>query len=475
MIKGQSLSAVSCVQTLTGTELLDVTQQRSPTQVQVQCYYIGEGNSPSPHSDKSSISINSLLPPKLTVDPPLITETDTVTLNCQTPSSVPVTQCFFRTVKDKPAKSFSCVKTLTGTELLLLAYQSSPAVVEVTCFYLDMYQSPESNTSSITIQIPRPKLTVNPPLITETESVTLNCQTPSSVSVTQCYLYIIKEETAKAVLCLQTLTGTELLRMAALYSSPAVVEVSCYYTTVSKGGQHQSRLSNIAHISLQKSSMTQRATTFSATTVSSGQTVGVASTTSSSISTSLTPVKPESETVTEVTIKVTGTTGTLITVNKTTTVVSGDNVTGVTAHEPRTKTSLFPVKEEQKKTWKWKLLVIVSGLGVIVGVVLLGLTLLCTTKSGACFFKRSQSSGADDYMHMRNIDDGKSFPADNDEGYNVITSVAGVDCTTGCENLNRQGLKTQQPQNEDSDTCHVYATISEEPAPSTLYNTVQAH
>ncbi len=99
---------------------------------------------------------SALLPPKLTVNPPVITETDSVTLNCQTPSSVSVSQCYFYTLSGGTNRVFSCLKTLTGTELLKMAHQSSPAEVKVKCFYTVKYgesnsPSPHSDTSSITI------------------------------------------------------------------------------------------------------------------------------------------------------------------------------------------------------------------------------------------------------------------------------------------------------------------------------------
>ncbi|KAL7408471.1 hypothetical protein ABVT39_023994 [Epinephelus coioides] len=176
------------------------------------------------------IVLMSLPPPKLTVNPAVITETETVTLNCQTPSSVSVSQCYFRIGRGKPGKAFSCLKTLTGTELLEMTHQSSPAEVKVTCFYLYGSSSPDSDISSIIIRTSLPpKLTVNPAVIKDTDSVTLNCQTPSSVSVSQCHFYTVNGGTAKVLSCLQTLTATELLEMAH-QSSPAKIQVTCFYT-----------------------------------------------------------------------------------------------------------------------------------------------------------------------------------------------------------------------------------------------------
>ncbi|CAK6955470.1 flocculation protein FLO11-like isoform X4 [Scomber scombrus] len=249
-----TIRVLSCLQTLTGTELLQMAHQRSPAEIKIKCYYTvkrGETNSPSPHSDTTSIVIQTLLPPKLTVNPAVITETDSVTLNCQTPPSVSVTDCYFR-IREKPAKIFSCLKNLSGTELLKITNQSPPAEVKVKCFYLDTSSSPDSDESSIIIRTSLPpKLTVNPAVITETDSVTLNCQTPPSVSVTQCYFYTLSGGTIRVLSCLQTLTGTELLQMAH-QSSPAEIKMKCYYTVKRGETNSPSPHSDTSFITIQR-------------------------------------------------------------------------------------------------------------------------------------------------------------------------------------------------------------------------------
>ncbi|KAM7005387.1 uncharacterized protein LKV04_002153 [Tautogolabrus adspersus] len=137
-------------------------------------------------------------------------------------------------MRRRTAKKLPCLHTLTGTELLTMSHQSSPAEVEVTCFYLSVSQSPESAMSSIIIRtsIP-PKLTVNQPVINETDLVTVNCQPPTSVSVSTCHFYTSGRSTTLS--CLQTLTGTELLKMAH-QGSPAEVKLTCFY--VSKLGDN---------------------------------------------------------------------------------------------------------------------------------------------------------------------------------------------------------------------------------------------
>nr|XP_020507555.1 uncharacterized protein LOC109997410 isoform X2 [Labrus bergylta] len=181
------------------------------------------------------LKTQALLPPALTVDPAVITETDSVTVNCQLPS-VSVSMCYFLIMRQRPAKALPCLQTLTGTELLKMSHQSSPAEVKVTCFYLSGSQSPESAETSIIIRTSHPpKLTVNPPVINETDSVTVHCQPPPSVSVSKCFFFTLSGEIRLS--CLQTLIGTELLKMAQ-QDSPAEVKLTCFY--MSKFGDKES-------------------------------------------------------------------------------------------------------------------------------------------------------------------------------------------------------------------------------------------
>ncbi|KAM6989519.1 uncharacterized protein LKV04_009168 isoform 3-T3 [Tautogolabrus adspersus] len=179
----------------------------------------------------NGIQTEALPQPKLTVNPAVIRETDSVTLNCLTPSSV--SQCYYQTLSAGTVRIFSCTQTLTGSELLMMDHQSSPAEVKVKCFYTVQIgdrnvPSPHSDTVSISIHnLPQPDLTVNPAVITETDSVTLNCLTPSSVS--QCGYFTLSGRTVRTSSCLQTLTGSELLKMDH-QRSPAEVKVKCFYS-----------------------------------------------------------------------------------------------------------------------------------------------------------------------------------------------------------------------------------------------------
>ncbi|XP_075893278.1 uncharacterized protein LOC142895849 isoform X2 [Nelusetta ayraudi] len=170
-------------------------------------------------------------PPKVSVYPSAISaETDSVTLYCYPPPSIIVSQCYF-SIEGESIQSSTCRKTLTGTELLAKAGQSSLSEIRVKCFYKvrqgeEELQSSHSNPASIFIQNLPPKLTVYPRVISaETDTVTLYCHSPTS---TPCD-FIIEEESVQSSSCWKTLTGAELLAKKG-QSSPAEVEVKCFYT-----------------------------------------------------------------------------------------------------------------------------------------------------------------------------------------------------------------------------------------------------
>ncbi|XP_047438293.1 uncharacterized protein LOC125006372 isoform X1 [Mugil cephalus] len=398
------------------------------------------------------LKAQDLPPPNLTVNQQEIEDTDSVFLNCQTPSSVSVSDCYFNFLRDKVTKSFSCLKTLSGTELLSLVQQRSPATVEVTCSYMRVHQSEHSNMLTITIQTPQPKLTVTPQLITETESVALICQTPSSVSVSQCFLIFMRKTTSRAVSCLKTLTGTELLSMSQ-QSSPAEVEVTCYYTVERRGEHHPSPQSNRASISILKltdtspSTTTQEMTTQTITSfrMTTGQTVTMSRSSFGSLSTSL------KETVSRGTTR--PGTGALT-------------------------LGLFPVTtpEASSDLWMWKLVVVVLGFGVTVGFILLGVVLVhIKRRSGKYSDKRLQASVTGESVNMTSVDPGELLPAGNIESYHVISSLPGANYPTG----GFDQITGHSCENEKSEVYHVYDVIPEEPAAvaldSNAYSTVMKH
>ncbi|XP_042072431.1 uncharacterized protein LOC106632625 isoform X2 [Haplochromis burtoni] len=506
-MNGRKSTSISCQQTLTATELLSLAQQSSPAEVDVTCFYSSEhkgGQYQSPHSNRYSISIQNPRP-ELTVNPQMITETDSVTVNCQTPSSVPVSQCYFIISGHKPDKAAPCLQTLTGSEFLSWTRQSSPLTAEVTCYYFYIQKSPVSNMSPINIQPPRPELTVNPMMITETDSVTVNCQTPSSVSVSQCFLHFMKGRKSTSISCQQTLTGTELLSMAE-QSLPVEVKVTCFYTLEHKGGPHKSLHSNTSSISIQTprpeltmnlmmitetDSVTVKCQTPSSvsvtqcflyfmrrrksTSISCQQTLTATELLSMAQQSSPAEVvvtcfymsqhkggqyqSPHSN-ISFINIQM-GTTSS-VTTPRTSSDISVDPIstklstTGTTSSLTTPRTSSVPSAH--------KLLpVVATGFGVIVGIISLGMALVCVKRRNDNF-SSTKKTGREGWMS----------PNDT-EAFNMTSLVPGDDPPKGSNQLKRQ-----ESQTEDSSLYHLYSSIPEEPAKTPTvktdlaYSTLQA-
>ncbi|XP_061583133.1 uncharacterized protein LOC133448538 isoform X2 [Cololabis saira] len=373
-------SGSSCTRTLTGTELLSIEQRQSPADIRVRCYYSGRNGgitSKSADSDASTIKINNLLQPELTVNPLEITETHSVTVNCQTPSAVPVDKCYFHFGKGKQARSFSCVTSLTGAELLSFTDQTLPATVDVTCFYLVSHPSPESTMSTIIIRFPQPELVVNPRWITESNSLTLTCMTPSSVSGAECLLYFMKTKTFRTISCVQTLAGADLLGMVQ-ESSPADVQLTCYYTVEQRGARYQSPHSDTCEVHIErleeKASTTTQIMSTSVTKDFPKGSTGV-------ITFSLTSEYPD-----------TGRTGVI-----TSSLTSEYPDTGLLSSSPMAAAgspSPSPPAVEPASDFLetcYLRLAAVVGLVVALGIVLLGVTLICSTRRGFAKSERSHN------------------------------------------------------------------------------------
>ncbi|XP_029631915.1 mucin-5AC-like [Salmo trutta] len=179
-----------CQQTLTGTLLVRWTGQSSPAEVKIQCQYSATGSQfRSIYSEPSKVTIQDT--PQLTVNSTVIRETESVQLSCDTPPSLHVSNCYFYIEVGKNLPDSLCTQTITGTELLKRAGPTFPALVKVKCYYVvgKSHTSPFSNPVSVTVQDPKPDITVH-------FDVYFNviCLIPGSVSPdTTCNLYVGEE------------------------------------------------------------------------------------------------------------------------------------------------------------------------------------------------------------------------------------------------------------------------------------------
>ncbi|XP_016525172.1 uncharacterized protein LOC103138189 [Poecilia formosa] len=187
------------------------------------------------------LQVQALLQAKLTVNSSLIKDTDSVTLSCEAPARVSVHECYFY-VNEETMGASSCMKTITGTELLLKTKQSLSSVVQVRCFYTVKYgavnsPSPHSERSYITISL-KPQLSVNH---VKGQHAFFSCSLPGSVKHdTTCNLYfgessrpaattpISKTKTRTNLwFCWTEIQENELLRRLRLVKQK---EVSCDYS-----------------------------------------------------------------------------------------------------------------------------------------------------------------------------------------------------------------------------------------------------
>ncbi|XP_033995111.1 uncharacterized protein LOC117489707 isoform X2 [Trematomus bernacchii] len=359
------------------------------------------------------IQTRDLLPPTLTVNPPVITETDSVTLHCQTPPSLSVSHCYFYTLSGGTTL-FPCLKTLTGTELLQMSQQSSPAEVQVKCYYTvkhgDVnYPSPHSDPSSITV-CQKPEISIQH---FPGENVLFTCTLPGSADRdARCNLYFGENnnpvptttswknrDSKNRLICQFTVTIDDFLRRVHFLKRH---DASCDYS-----------LGNEAN------SLSPRSDGYSLTDIVEKE--------PSKISAFTTPP--------DIVEKDTHLTKTMLTSTMTTETVSSVNpgpdkdITGSSVSTPGIKDSSNTAAPQKTASAEiWKFVAVVAGCGVTVGVILLVSAILCNNRR-----------------------------------------------TAGSQEVKGR----QEHHNENMETYHMYAAISEEPAASDLksimYSTVQSH
>ncbi|XP_026023632.1 uncharacterized protein LOC113022437 isoform X2 [Astatotilapia calliptera] len=478
--------------------------------------------------------VQALLPPTLTVSTSLISETDSVTLHCQAPASASVHHCYFYTGEQQSNKGNSCLQTLTGTELLFMSHQRSPAEVKVRCFYTVKYgavnsPSPHSDTSSITIQISSPELQGQgqKPEISvqhfDGDHVLITCSLPGSVkNDTRCNLYFGEASRPVLTVAIWKNSKTKTKRRFCQFYVPVAdflkhlllvqqKDASCDYSLESepKSLSPRSDRYNMTDILAKECTM-------SPCTMTTAQ-LSLSNPSASNNTTPVTPPsevpklqKPESNHTSNkktsesraTTTKSTSTTATAessltaprASISTSTVDVSSEEV----PRKTNTKSSFTLTTAESSLSsfsastsptsvispsgmWTLTVVLVVVGSGVTVGAILLVLAVFRSKRrtegyslkrQETCF--QTRTSIQDDFVCMTNIDPGRMLPEGDDGAYSVITSIPDASCATGAEKLNKQERKDQ-----DFDIYHPYATIAEKPAvpvsQDMTYSMLQAH
>ncbi|CAI5687764.1 unnamed protein product [Oreochromis niloticus] len=433
--------------------------------------------------------VQALLPPTLTVSTAVISETDSVMLHCQAPASASVHHCYFYTGEQQGNKGVSCLQTLTGTELLFMSHQRSPAEVKVRCFYTvedGSVNSPSvhSNSSSITIQSQKPEMSVQH---FDGESVLITCSLPGSVKHdTRCNLYfgeashpvlnltVSKESSRKTKqrFCQFYVSVADFLRHLHFVQQK---DASCDYSLENEPNSLSPRSDrySLKDIVEKESLVTVMKSSFSATAdimerestmtdTKPSSTLTMVTTTNLNHATNMTSATTKAEDMTS---------GRSNTVDHTFEKPVNKTNTGESSPSTPSASTFTTSGTSPSGTWTLTVVLVVVGFGVTVGVILLVLMILRSKRRNDRYSpKRFKAKTTDDFVCMTNTDHGGMPLVSNDGAYSVITSVAAVRCTTGAEKLNREEFK-----HDESDVYHVYATISEERATPVPQDMLQAH
>ncbi|CAI5687757.1 unnamed protein product [Oreochromis niloticus] len=422
------------------------------------------------------IQAQALLPPTLTVNTAVISETDSVTFHCQAPTSVSVHQFFFYTVEKTTVlcKTFSYLQNFTATELLLMSHQSSPAEVKVRCFYTAELNSTSAHSepSSITIQSQKPQMSVQH---FNGEQVQFVCSLPGSVKYnTRCNLYFGEASRPVLTVTVWKKSSTEAKqRFCQFYVSiddflrhlhfVQQKEASCDYTLKREPRSLSPRSDryNLTAILESESPKINKPPSIMTTDSSLNKPSASTSTTSVNSLSGFAALNLSPTTGVNTPIKTTQykTSGDSTTDSyKTSATVTVTTVKIGQARQPDNKVNSSSKILQSAEASIWKLAVAVTGLGVTMGVILLVLGLLTfKRRSETCPQSRIKATSPGDFLSMTKMNQGTMLPAGNDGGSSVITSVPDDKYLTREEKLNLQETK-----NEDSDIYHVYATISEE-------------
>uniref|UniRef100_A0AAV2JHY6 Ig-like domain-containing protein n=1 Tax=Knipowitschia caucasica TaxID=637954 RepID=A0AAV2JHY6_KNICA len=384
-----------------------------------------------------------LLPaPLLIADKEALTEADVVEFHCQTSHYNP--ECVF-SFESSQYEQLPCRTRLSRRVLLSKVKNPSVTDVNVICHYrpkVVQHWSPQSNFLSIAMRdLAPPSLAVVPSVITASETVTLQCRPPASVSVSQCGFSV--DISSSSSTCVWTVTGSQLLTEK--HSPPARLDIMCFYQVNDKK---------------------------SYSPYSSRQTV--------TIITSFPKNRPHETTAGLEPL--------------TTSVTGGDTKQETTDPQSEESTTTMMVFETEtgriSKSAVWRLLLLLCVCGVILGGVILVLTLICTNAAhGAKSHHNNRELNLQhleeetQISHQRLEQDvDSSAPAIRQDAdseaanaqipnssesltsaaYSLITSAPAVEAKADSQVVGKNMVRRQ------SSVYHFYCTIPDKPPPQTM-------
>eukprot|EP00063_Salmo_salar_P012579 XP_013987414.1 PREDICTED: uncharacterized protein LOC106565146 isoform X1 [Salmo salar] len=467
-----------CQQTLTGTLLVRWTGQSSPAEVKIQCQYSATGSQfRSIYSEPSTVTIQDI--PQLTVSSTVIRETESVQLSCETPPSRHVSNCYFYIEVGKIFPRSLCTQTITGTELLKRAGPTFPAVVKVKCYYAvgRSHTSPLSNPVSVTVQDPKPDITVQ-----FDEDFTIICLIPGSVSPdSTCNLYVGEESQPSFTAKIKKRQSTSAPRQEFCQFTPnhsdlisglqsvRSKEVSCDYGVSSGPNSLSPRSDGYSFTDLVGVHISDP-TTVQTPSTAVGLTPGPRSTLPPSKTVSPTEVSTVTSTFTPDTT-VTPTTRSTVCCTFTTDTPASPTERGQSSTESDVESN----SQESILVGQLWQAAVASGVGVL----LVGLTAVSLCRRTKKTNSQRPTARQDDHRQYELVSMGAVS-----RGIMVDSGDAGIDSqiTSVLSTFTPSGnvdVDTQAFANKHSDTYHVYSSIPDRPAtsaqPDGLYSLLQTH
>ncbi|XP_039468733.1 location of vulva defective 1-like isoform X2 [Oreochromis aureus] len=475
-VEKNTSKAFSCLQNFTATELLLMSHQSSPAEVKVKCFYTGELNSTSAHSEPSSITIQSQKP-QMRVQH---FNGEQVQFVCSLPGSVKDdTRCnlYFGEASRSVLTATVWKKSSTETKQRFCQFYVS---IDDFLRHLHFVQQKEASCDYTLKREPRslsPRSDqYNLTAILESESPKIN--KPSSI-MTTAESSLSKPTTSSSTTSVNSPSGLTTILSAAsdVDTRPKTAQymTSGASTTAILESESPKINKPSSIMTTAESSLSRPSASTSTTSVNSPS--GLAALNLSPTTGVNTPVK----TTEYITSRDSTTESSLSSASASSPTTSVNSPAD--SYKTNATTTITTVKAEASI---WKLAVAVTGFGVTMGIILLVLGLLTfKRRSETCPQSRTKATSPGDFISMTKMNHGRMLPAGNDGGSSVITSVPDDNCLNStlppAENTSCTGekLNLEQTKNEDSDIYHVYATISEETDPpdsqDMIYSMLNAH
>ncbi|XP_056591104.1 uncharacterized protein LOC130410450 [Triplophysa dalaica] len=197
-----------------------------------------EMNLTSPRSDL--YTIRGFPQAVLTVSPSVITDTDTVQMNCLNRESLNMDTCFFTVdgMESNMKESRSCHLSLTESDIIHWSGGQRSSII-ITCYYTVfksqvLLPSPQSEPVTVAVwKLFKAVLTASSSVITDTDTVQIDCKNRDNLKMDTCFFIIDRSRIQEKRSCQLSLTGYDIIHGSGGQRSS--VSITCFYSGQSHG------------------------------------------------------------------------------------------------------------------------------------------------------------------------------------------------------------------------------------------------